>query len=69
MMPEISKTMPVLDPFFYIGEDVMIVAGRREGLSGIVIKVTTLQVVIVDNAGFCHWFSCSDVIHTFGPYW
>ena len=52
--------------FFPFGDDVMVVAGRRVGLFGIVVQVTPRRVVLVDNAGFRHWVQFSEVVHTFG---
>ena len=58
-----------VDLVFAVGGDVTIVSSRRAGMSGIVVHVTHMKVVIVDDAGFRHWFDCSDIIHTFGSFW
>ena len=67
------EALPRVDPIFVVGEYLTVVAGglgrRWEGLSGMVVRVTPCGVVLVDNAGCCRWFSSSDLIHTYGPYW
>ena len=67
------EAMPGVDPIFVVGDYLTVVVGglggRWEGLNGMVVRVTPRGVVLVNDAGFCCWFSSSDLVHTYGPYW
>ena len=64
-----KETVRVIDPIFFIGDDVTVVGGRWSGLQGMVVQVTPAHVVLVDNAAFRHWVDGADVVHTIGSYW
>ena len=69
MLPVKRMIWPSIPPVFTIGDEVTVVGGRWAGLNGIVVHETRLRVVVVNNAGFRHWFSLSDASKTYGTYW
>ena len=65
-----KQNMPRLASVFAVGDDVTVVGDcRRMNLQGVVVRLTRIRVIIVDDAGFLHWFDESELMHTFGPYW
>jgi hypothetical protein len=64
-----SNRLPPLYDVYTVGEEVIMIGDRWEGMEGIVIRETDTRVLIASHEGFLHWFELGDVLTKYGWWW
>jgi hypothetical protein len=64
-----SNRLAPLHDVYAVGEEVMVICDRWEGMEGIVIRETGTRVLIASHEGFLHWFELGDILTKYGRWW